>query len=37
MKKTFGSLAKVVQEDMEYRESKQFQEDRAFLVRKICG
>ena len=28
--KTFGSLAKVVQEDMEYRESKQFQEDRAF-------
>ena len=28
--KTFGSLSKIVQEDIEYRESKQFQEDRAF-------
>ncbi len=28
--KPFGSLAKVVQEDIEYRESKQFQEDRTF-------
>ena len=28
--KPFGSLAKVVQEDIEYRESKQFQENRTF-------
>ncbi|RAT01213.1 non-ribosomal peptide synthetase, partial [Bacillus cereus] len=34
--KTFGSLAKVVQEDMEYRESKQFQEDRAFWLEKFA-
>lgn len=32
--KPFGSLAKIVQEDMEYRESKQFQEDRAFWLEK---
>ena len=28
--KPFGSLSKIVQEDIEYRESKQFQEDRTF-------
>lgn len=35
--KPFGSLTKVVQEDIEYRESKKFQEDRTFWLEKICG
>ncbi|MGN5649109.1 amino acid adenylation domain-containing protein [Bacillus sp. Brlt_9] len=34
--KPFGSLAKVAQEDMEYRESKQFQEDRTFWLEKFA-
>lgn len=34
--KPFGSLAKVVQEDIEYRESKQFQEDRTFWLEKFA-
>lgn len=34
--KPFGSLAKIVQEDMEYRESKQFQEDRIFWLEKFA-
>lgn len=34
--KPFGSLTKVVQEDIEYRESKQFQEDRTFWLEKFA-
>lgn len=34
--KPFGSLAKIVQEDNEYRESKQFQEDRTFWLEKFA-
>ncbi|UOB81277.1 non-ribosomal peptide synthetase DhbF [Bacillus sp. ZJS3] len=34
--KPFGSLSKIVQEDIEYRESKQFQEDRTFWLEKFA-
>ncbi|WP_144611303.1 non-ribosomal peptide synthetase DhbF [Bacillus cereus] len=34
--KPFGSLSKIVQEDIEYRESKQFQEDRIFWLEKFA-
>ena len=33
--KPFGSLAKIVQEDIEYRQSNQFQEDRTFWLEKF--
>ena len=33
--KPFGSLTKVVQEDIEYRESKKFQEDRTFWLENL--
>ncbi|MGG0302265.1 amino acid adenylation domain-containing protein [Bacillus albus] len=34
--KPFGSLSKIVQEDIEYRDSKQFLEDRAFWLEKFA-
>ncbi|HDR6312417.1 TPA: amino acid adenylation domain-containing protein [Bacillus cereus] len=34
--KPFGTLSKIVQEDIEYRESKQFQEDRTFWLEKFA-